>query len=98
MQTYAEGIITHSYKMCLAMALIEETVKRGEKILLFRLAEDLRTPIAVRRGYFSGSLITLTVIEDFLAQRGTVELPSGPLAWKRDETYFSAALGIPCSA
>ncbi|KAI6211886.1 SNF2-related and DNA RNA helicase domain containing protein [Aphelenchoides besseyi] len=72
METYTEGILEHSNKMQIALKIIEATVMRGEKILLF-----------------SGSLITLSLIEDFLKQREPFELPNGEkFSWQRGKTYF----------
>jgi hypothetical protein len=38
MEKYEEGILEHSHKMFVALSIIDATIKRGEKILLFRLA------------------------------------------------------------
>lgn len=71
MSTYVNGVLTNSHKMMVALAIIHETVKRGEKILLF-----------------STSLLTLSLIEDFLREYGSIQMEDGLLEWKRNSTYF----------
>ncbi|CAD5220456.1 unnamed protein product [Bursaphelenchus okinawaensis] len=71
MASYDEHKIINSYKMLIALTIIESTVIRGEKILLF-----------------SGSLKTLSLIEEFLKMRGDVSTVHGNRPWKRNETYF----------
>lgn len=80
MGTYQEGLITSSYKILVALTIIEATILRGEKILLF-----------------SGSLLTLSLIEDFLRLRGVISARDGPMAWKRNTNYFRKS-GSPRSS
>lgn len=36
MGDYVQGVLGNSHKMLVALTIIQETIKRGEKILLFR--------------------------------------------------------------
>uniref|UniRef100_A0A1I7S3T7 Helicase ARIP4 n=2 Tax=Bursaphelenchus xylophilus TaxID=6326 RepID=A0A1I7S3T7_BURXY len=71
MVSYQPNILTNSYKMLVALTIIEATVIRGEKILLF-----------------SGSLLTLSLLEEFLRLRGNVPTTKGDIVWKKNDTYF----------
>ncbi|KAI6175404.1 SNF2 family N-terminal domain containing protein [Aphelenchoides bicaudatus] len=71
MGDYMQGVLENSHKMEVALQIIRETVKRGEKILLF-----------------STSLLTLSLIEDFLKMYGSIEMEGGVLEWKRNVNYF----------
>ncbi|KAM8830465.1 helicase ARIP4-like isoform 2-T3 [Synchiropus picturatus] len=66
MSDYKPGVLENSAKMVLLFHLIDESVRKGDKILVF-----------------SQSLSTLTVIEDFLANR---PVPPSPNTSSRDKT------------
>lgn len=88
---YKPGILENSAKMVLLFHLIEESVRTGDKLLVFRWDVRQRAPFicslpnAVWLIFFffpfyplcSQSLSTLTVIEDFLAKRPVPPSPNG---------------------
>lgn len=37
---------------------------------------------------FSTSLLTLSLVEDFLREHGSIKMEDGLLEWKRNSTYF----------
>ncbi|KAI1716359.1 helicase ARIP4 [Ditylenchus destructor] len=64
---YESGVVENGSKMAVAMEIIDDTRKRGEKILLF-----------------SGSVLTLDLLEKFLKQRAS---DSDTFRWVKNVSY-----------
>lgn len=100
---YEPGLLENSAKMVLLFHLIEESVRSGDKLLVFRWAIGQTKACHVfltqccfadflKKPVCSQSLSTLTVIEDFLAKRPVPPSPNGDKPnqnWVRNLNYYS---------
>ena len=82
MKNYQQNKITNSGKMVLLFKILEDSIKVGDKVLVF-----------------SQSLMTLSVIEKFLAMT-PIPQPDNPpedmpTKWVRNSTYFSKYKVLP---
>lgn len=107
MSGYKKGILENSAKMVLFFHIVEESIKCGEKVLVFRYIalythnaycfislcfSLLLTHITL----CSQSLSTLTVIEEFLAKRTMPDCSGDGVkhTWVRNVSYYSKLLEL----
>lgn len=92
MESYRTGAVENGYKLVLALAIIETAVAAGEKVLLFRFnpTPSLPSRTSLRRVFNvdSQSLLTLNVLEAFLAKRGPLQIGPSRDTWGRNRNYF----------